>query len=137
MVLPLFFLLVFGIMDFGRLFFAQETLQYAIREAGRFAVTGRHLTDSGGNTMSRVASITQIAQKAAAGLDVSDIQVSSPQGGVSTPGGGPRQTVVISLTTHLKLITPMIGKFFGPSQTYTFTVGTTFMNEPFDPSQAN
>ncbi len=35
LVAPLFFVLMFGIMDFGRLFFTEETLQYAVREAGR------------------------------------------------------------------------------------------------------
>src|SRR5580698_3843174 len=54
LVAPLFFLLVFGITDFSRLFFTQETLQYAVREAGRYAVTGQHATGSNGNTMSRV-----------------------------------------------------------------------------------
>src|SRR5437899_784452 len=42
LVAPLFLLLVFGILDFGRLFYVQETLQHALREAGRFAVTGQH-----------------------------------------------------------------------------------------------
>jgi Flp pilus assembly protein TadG len=140
LVAPLFFLLVFGITDFGRLFFTQETLQFALREAGRYAVTGQHMPDvvHGGN-LSRVESIKQVAMQKAIGIitDESTIHVSSPQGGLSTPAGGPGDTVVISLTTDLKLITPMIGRFFGPSQTYTFTVQTSFRNEPFDFSQAN
>lgn len=138
MVAPLFFLLVFGITDFGRLFYTQETLQFAMREAGRFAVTGRKLT-VGNTTYARVESIKRVAQQAAVGLipDTSAISVSSVQGGLLHPAGGPRQTVVISLTTTLKFITPMIGKFFGSGQSYTFTVSTTFMNEPFDPSQTD
>jgi Flp pilus assembly protein TadG len=131
LVAPLFFLLVFGITDFGRLFFTQETLQYAVREAGRFAVTGRHLTTSGGADIDRVTSIKQIAQKAAVGLitDINTIQVMS--GGVTNSAGGPRETVLVSLTTKLVFITPFIGKFFPPDGAYTFTVSTTFMNEPF------
>jgi Flp pilus assembly protein TadG len=127
----MFFLLVFGILDFSRLFFTQETLQYAVREAGRYAVTGQHAT-SGTNTLSRVASIQQMIQQNAMGINVSNISISS--GGVVNYAGGPRQTVVVSVTDSLHLITPMIGKFF-PNQTYTFTVSTSFMNEPFDPSQ--
>ena len=134
LVAPMFFLLVFGITDFGRLFFTQETLQYAIREAGRFAVTGRHLTTSGGADIDRVTSIKQTAQKAAIGMikNIDDISVMS--GGVTNYGGGPRETVVVTLTTKLPLITPFIGKFFPPDGAYTFTVSTSFMNEPFDPS---
>ena len=129
LVTPLFLLLVFGILDFGRLFFVQETLQHALREAGRFAATGQH---SGTN---RVAAIMQVAQNTAAGLDISNIQITS--GGVTNYAGGPRETVTISMNTGLRLITPMIGRFFGPSQTYTCKVSVSFMNEPFDPSQSN
>jgi Flp pilus assembly protein TadG len=136
MVAPLFFLLVFGITDFARLFFTQETLQYAVREAGRYAVTGQHMTQ-GSNTLSRVASIQQVIQQNAMGINVSNISISS--GGLTNTvgaAGGPRQTVVVSVTDSLHLITPMIGRFF-PNQTYTFTVSTSFMNEPFNPTQTD
>jgi Flp pilus assembly protein TadG len=137
LVAPLFFLLVFGITDFGRLFFTQETLQFALREAGRYAVTGQHQPDPNnpGNNMTRVASIIAVAKQKAIGIDVSNVSISS--GGVAGFAGNPGDTVVVSLTTSLRLITPMIGRFFGPGQTYTFTVQTTFRNEPFDLSQAN
>jgi Flp pilus assembly protein TadG len=133
-VAPLFFLLVFGITDFGRLFFTQETLQFALREAGRYAVTGQQMPNGSGGYLSRVNSIKAVAMQKAVGLDASHITVSSPEGGALTPSGGPGQTVVISLTTDLKLITPMIGRFFGSDQTYHFTVSTTFRNEPFNPT---
>jgi Flp pilus assembly protein TadG len=131
MVAPLFFLLVFGFTDFSRLFFTQETLQYAVREAGRYAVTGQHMTQNG-TTLSRVASIQQVIQQNAMGINVSNISISS--GGVTNSAGGPRQTVLVQVTDSLQLITPMIGRYF-PNQTYTFTVSTSFMNEPFDPTQ--
>src|SRR5882724_8567455 len=79
LVAPLFFLLVFGITDFGRLFFTQETLQFALREAGRYAVTGQHQADpkNPGSNLSRVASIKAIAAQKAIGIDVSKISISS------------------------------------------------------------
>jgi Flp pilus assembly protein TadG len=135
LVAPLFFLLVFGITDFGRLFFMQETLQFAVREAGRYAVTGQKLS-----TTNRVASIIDTAKNAAPGITIGSIDIRSiNSAGVTNVGsaGGPRETVVITMTTAIHLITPMIGKFFGPSQTYTSKVSVTFMNEPFDPSQTN
>ncbi len=134
LVAPLFFLLVFGITDFGRLFFTQETLQFALREAGRYAVTGQQMQNSSGAYLSRVESIKQVAMQKAIGLisDENSIQISSPQGGSATPSGGPNQTVVISLTTQLHLITPMIGRYFGSDGIYQFTVQTTFRNEPFN-----
>src|ERR1700679_2252602 len=85
LVAPLFFLLVFGITDFGRLFFTQETLQFALREAGRYAVTGQQMANGTGGFLSRVDSIKAVAAQKAIGIDVSNIQVSSPQGGVAVP----------------------------------------------------
>jgi Flp pilus assembly protein TadG len=133
----LLFLLMFAILDFGRLFYVKTTLQSALREAGRLAVTGRHLPDPNnpGSNLSRIDSIIATAQRYAMGVDISNIEISSPLGGVTRPAGGPRETVIISLTTDLKLLTLYIGRFFGSSGVYHFTVSTAFLNEPFDPSQ--
>lgn len=139
LVAPLFFLLIFGVIDFGRLFYTQMTLQHALREAGRFAVTGRRLPGNDPNTgqlYTRIGSIQRIAENAATGLSVTSIAISSLNGGAGS-AGGPGDTMTVSLTTQLKLITPLIGRYFGPDGTYTFTVNTTFKNEPFDPSQTN
>lgn len=135
LVAPIFFLLVMGIFDFGRLFFTQMTLQNALRQAGRFAVTGNHLTDSQGQTLSRIDSILQTAQKSAVGLPVSNVQISSLQGGTGS-AGGPGDTVTISLIYDMKLITPIVGQFFN-NGSYHLVVSTSFKNEPFPPSQTN
>jgi Flp pilus assembly protein TadG len=129
LVVPLFFLLLFGILDFGRLFNVQITLQNALREAGRYAVTGQSLPG-----YTRVESIRQKAQQASGmTLTPTDILVTfTPEGGgTATDGaGGPGDTVTISLSYNLTLMTPIIAKFF-PSTGYRFTVSTTFKNEPF------
>ncbi|MEI6085326.1 MAG: TadE family protein [Verrucomicrobiota bacterium] len=138
LVIPLFFLAVFGVIDIGWAMFTQMTLQHSLREAGRFAVTGRHLTDPNNPNLilSRVNSIRLIAQNSAAGLNVVNLVISSANGG-SGSAGGPLDVVTVALTTDLKLFTPLIGKFFGTNGVYRFTVNTTFRNEPFDPSQTN
>ncbi len=131
-------MLMFGIIDFGRLFFAQMTIQHALRQAGRFGVTGNHVPDpkNPAQNLTRVDSIKQVATDAAAGLDVKNIQISSLQGGTNS-AGGPSDTLLISLTTDLKLFTPFVGRLFNTSGVYTFKAATTFKNEPFDPSQTN
>ena len=133
LVVPLFFLLIFGILDMGHLYFVKVTLENAVGQAGRYAFTGQSLT---GQT--RLSSIVQVAQKAAPGLDLSQILISSDLGGSSvssngtpTAGGLPGDTVTISLTTHLKLFTNMLGHFYGTNDVDTFTVSTTFRNERF------
>lgn len=147
-VAPLFFLLVFGVTDFGRLFFTKTTLQHALREAGRYAVTGQHQQDPNNpaTPLSRVQSIRNIAQSRAAGLLPAssniDVKAYDSQGRVDAahPAGLPGETVVVSLTTQLTLITPLIGKFFpqvNGKGVYTFTVSTSFKNEPFDVGNAD
>jgi hypothetical protein len=133
LVLPLFMLLLFAVADFARLFYVEMTLQNAVREAGRYAITGNHVPDPNhqGQTLSRVQSIRQIAQRAAMGLDVSNLQIVSVSGG-SGNAGGPGDTVTIALTTNLHLLTPLIAQFF-TGGVYTFTVSVSFRNEPFPP----
>lgn len=137
LVAPMFFLLFFAVFDFARLFYAEMTLQNAVRQAGRYAVTGNHRPDPkhAGQNLSRVNSIIQVAQQAAMGLSVSKIQVSSAGGG-SGSAGGPGDTVTISLTTELQLMTPIVAQFF-PHGTYTFTVDVSFKNEPFPPGNTS
>jgi Flp pilus assembly protein TadG len=136
-VAPLFFFLIFGVLDFSRMFFAQMTLQDAVLEAGRYASTGNHMTDPNNpqQTLSRVASIDAIAQEYAVGFNVSNVQVSSVGGGAGS-AGGPGDIVTVSLTTNLPLMTPMISRLF-PNGAYTFTSSVTFKNEPFPSGQTN
>ena len=139
LVVPVFLLLMFGIIDFGRLFFSQMTLQHAMREAGRFGVTGRHLDDPNnpGTQLSRVNSIITTARNAASGLDITNIRVTSSSTGTNQNAGGPSDTMTVSITSRLRLITPMIGRYFGTNGVYTFTASTTFQNERFPATQAN
>src|ERR1700730_13280420 len=130
LVAPLFFFLIFVLMDFGRMFLVQMDIQEAVYEAGRFASTGNHLPDpkSPGQTLSRIASIVATAQDAAVGVDLTNVQISSLQGGNGS-AGGPGDTVTVSVTTSLQLMTPMVSRLF-PNGAYTFTSSTTFTNEP-------
>ena len=132
-MLPLFVLVLFAVADFSRLFYIEMTLQNAVREAGRYAITGNHQPDPNhhGQNLSRVQSIVQVAQKAAMGLDVSNLQIVSASGGTGN-AGGPGDTVTISLTTELRLLTPIIAQFFHHG-IYTFSVSVSFRNEPFPP----
>jgi len=133
-MVPVFFLLFFGIIDCARLIYTQNSLQFALREAGRYATTGNHLPDPSnpGQNLSRVDSIIQVASQTA-GRQLTGITIRSAQGG-SGNAGGPGDTVTITLTYDLPLATPIIGRFF-PNGIYHFTVSTTFKNEPFPPSQ--
>lgn len=132
---PLFFLLVFAVVDMASLFYTQTTLQDAVRTAGRYAMTGQHQPDGKGGSLSRVNSIIAVAQQQAMGLNISSIQISSVQGG-SGSAGGPGDTVIISLSSNAQLLTPFMSQFF-KNGAFTFTVSTRFRNESFPPNQTN
>ena len=148
-VSPVFFLLIFAVMNYAWLLFAQMNVQQAVDDGGRYASTGQETNGTG----SRISSIIQRVQNeiSVPGVNASNLQICSvppgtPPGG-GTPlcynsgadsgntgaAGGPEYIVTLTLTTTLPLMTPLIGKFF-PSAGYTFTASATFMNEPFNPS---
>lgn len=137
LVAPLYFLLIFAVIDFGRAFFVQMNLQQAVQEAVRYASTGNHLPDPNnpGQNLSRVASIIAEVQQMAIGASVTNVQISSLGGGTGS-AGGPGDTVTVSLTTSLPLMTPMVAVFFS-NGAYTFTSSATMQNEPFSPANTN
>lgn len=136
LVLPVFILLLFALIDLGRWYWVRETLENAVRQAGRYAVTGQN---SGTN---RVASIIQVAENATAGLGNTTVVVNSYP--VDHPGemtnnfaGYGGENVYISISTTLALYTPGIAQYFGTNGDSTISVAVTFRNESFPDSQAN
>ncbi|MCX6907070.1 MAG: pilus assembly protein [Verrucomicrobia bacterium] len=133
----IFMLLVFGILDFARLFYVQMTMQHAMRVAGRYAATGNHLSNpsSPSQQLGRTNSIIQVAQSAAMGLPLTTIQFVSQSFGTNS-AGGPCDTVTISLGCNVQLLTPLISRVFS-NGVYRFNASMTYRNEPFPPSQIN
>ena len=145
MVSLLFFFMLFAVIDYGWLMFAQMNVQQAIDDGGRYASTGQESGGSGTRISSIISNIQ--SEVSVPGVDVSKLSICSvPPGGTTaacydstnpsgTAGaaGGPQFTVTLKLVTTLPLLTPLVGRFFPAG--YTFTSSTTFQNEPFDPSQ--
>jgi hypothetical protein len=146
LVLPIFFLLVLGIFDFGRYFFVDHTLQYATREGMRLALVGRTLTDGNGNPMSREASIIQtIKDKASLAVDPSSLSIYIFQIGsdYQDPGnwktfvgdganaGGPGSYMRVRTRYTCEFMTPLIGAFFTGGNILVEAQGT-YRNELFD-----
>jgi len=140
----LFFALMFAVMDYSWIFFAQMNIQQAVDDGGRFASTGNHLPSSSGGNESRTQSIIDTIQNEinVPNINVgSNLSICSSKGGCNTsggsaPAGGPDDTVTISLASSLPLWTPWLSQFISGGA-YTFTATTTFKNEPFDPSNTN
>jgi Flp pilus assembly protein TadG len=130
-------LLMFALIDLGRWYWIRETLENAVRQAGRYAVTGQSLPND-----NRVQSITQVAENAAAGLTNNlTVTVSSSSDAltnwVANSAGGPGDFVKIDIQAPLGFFTPGIGQLFGPSGSNTIDDAVTFRNENFPRSEAN
>ena len=137
-----FFLLVLGTMDFSNLFYHELTLQNAVRQAGRYAITGQCVGGVGSCSMSRTLSIEQVLETTSNGMInssnlASDVTITciNEGGGCPTQAGGPGDTVTITVTYPYKLVTAPIAKFFS-SGIYTMKLSASFTNEPFPPSQS-
>ena len=70
MALPLFLALLFGVLNQAWLIYRTATLQFAVREGCRYAITNQvlPLTDTGGNNYGVIESIKYIVQQRAMGF---------------------------------------------------------------------
>ncbi len=141
LVLPIFALFLFGIIDFGRYFFVQHTVQFATREGTRLALVGGTLSDSAGNPLDRTASIIQkIKDKASVAVDPAAVAISifPIAAGYSDPtgwqgqqnAGGPGDYMRVRATYTYVFFTPFIGVFF-TAGVKTVQAEATYRNELF------
>lgn len=138
--LSLFLTLVMAAIDFGYLFSNRMTLQNAVRQAGRYAITGQCTASPGGACLqSRHDSVVQTLQNTSFGLlnssNLGDINLSCTNqgGGCPNSAGGPSDLVTISVTYRYMFMSPVLALVFRQTG-YTITVGGAFTNEPFPPA---
>jgi Flp pilus assembly protein TadG len=136
--LSIFLLLVLGTIDFGYLISTKVTLQNAVRQGGRYAITGQCITGSDGScSMTRYNSIMQVVENTSLGVAAaSEIQIRCTDngGGCPTNAGGPGDVVTITVTHPYHYLSGPIGALLHNS--ITLTVSSAFTNEAFPPSQS-
>ena len=141
-VLPLFVIILFAIVDFGIFFFVQHTVQFATREGARVALVGRQLDDGAGNPLSREASIVKtIEDKAKVAVRPTDLTIAiyavnadytDPTGWLASRDAGlPGQFMRVRVRYHYKLITPLIGSLFNGGKILV-QAEATYKNEQFN-----
>jgi Flp pilus assembly protein TadG len=134
----LFFIIFMSIVEFAHLLYAKVTSQYALGTAGRYMVTGRTGLNAQGNNIPRDVMIHDIfcSRMNAAGVRCPNLGPDftfecKPTGTpCSQPGGGPEQTVLVTVNLAKPALMPFFQKFF-PSGGVHFTLSTTWKNEPF------
>jgi hypothetical protein len=136
MVLPLFVLLLFGIIEFGRYFFVQHTMQFATREGTRLALVGSTL-----GARTRAESIVQMIQdNVRLAINPSEISISifpitasysDPTGWEQQQNaGGPGDYMRVRTRHNYRFLTPLLAGFFNGGSV-TIQAEATYRNELF------
>ncbi|GAA4887260.1 hypothetical protein GCM10023333_20870 [Ferrimonas pelagia] len=114
--------------------YVKLTMQNAVREAARYAVTGRTNLDpeDSGN---REAAVLQKLIDSSQGLfdrvtSTDDIKVTNSSGNPVTGYGGPGQVVVINIRCQWPILNPFMTAVIRGNN-YQFTVAATMKNESF------
>jgi Flp pilus assembly protein TadG len=135
LIVPVFLLLFFAVVDLGVMFWVNLTMQHAVREGARYAITGRKDLDPNPDEAARIrdAAVLEKIKKSSLGLYdkvVDDTEVTDADGNAVAGFGQPGETIVINLNCSWPLLTPLIRPFFSEG-TYHFTVSTAMRNEMF------
>ena len=126
-VLPLLLTTFFGIFEFGRYYYTRISLQHAVREATRFAVTGNVLIDDeSGDPLSRPNSIIRVIVENTSNIDVDLENVTI----TPADGGGPEDIVRVAVEFRYDLKLPFLRNIV-PNGHIDLTYSTAMRNEAF------
>jgi Flp pilus assembly protein TadG len=132
----IFFAFFMAIVEFSHLMYAKVTLQNALRTAGRYMITGRTEMNQQGNPLPRDQVVHDVfcANVVAAGVQCPalgpNFQFTCIGSPCTEPGGGPDQTVSVTVNLSKPTLMPFFSRFF-PSGGVPIQLGTTWKNEPF------
>lgn len=138
LVAPVLLLLLIGTLEMSLVYFASLTMQYAVREAARYAVTGQVNDDPNTANQQRYLAVLQKLQDSSAGLYskvnpvlvVNNTTYSTAASYNANMFGNPGDIVVLQVLCTWKLATPVLNLVF-PGGVYKFTVGATMQNEQY------
>ena len=130
----LFFFLMLTMIDFALFGFVNLTMQHAVREGARYAITGRADLDPLGVGDRRRAVIQKIRNNSMRLFDKvtseTEIVVTNSDGVAVAGFGSPGDTIVLRVNCTWPVINPFT-RLTLPTGDYTFSVGATMRNEAF------
>ena len=141
LVAMVFFMLVFGIIDFSRLFHAWVTVEHAAREGARYGITGRTDCDIAGDD--RPACIEYVAKQATTGLSGAPDNVTVSFKSWEYPdytqehsgsAGEQCDALEVSVDYDFQFAAPIIADVLGAVQ-IPITGRERMVNEPFGPCE--
>lgn len=132
-VVPVFLLIMLGVIEMSMMYFADLTMQHAVREGARYAVTGQSNLDPNSSNQQRYQAVLQKIKDSSMGIYNKVNPVISVNGN-STTGAGmfgeAGDIVVISISCTWKFSTPIISAFFKDGKV-GFVVAATMRNESY------
>lgn len=132
-IAPVFLLLMIGVIELSMAYFANLTMQHAVREGARYAVTGNKDLDPNSSNQQRYQAVIQKMKDSSMGIydKVSPvISVNGSSGTSSGMFGNSGDIVVISVDCSWTFATPMMAPFFKDGK-WRFVVAATMRNESF------
>jgi Flp pilus assembly protein TadG len=140
LIAPVVLLLMMGIIEFSLVFFSTLTMQYAVREGARYAITGRADKDPATANQQRYLAVLQTIKDNSMGIyntvnpvvSVNGKSYASASAYSSNMFGGPGDIVVLRLDCAWPVTTPLINAFF-PGRKYAFAVAATMQSEEYEP----
>jgi len=136
------FPIIFALIDLSVMFYVQLTMQRAVREGARYAVTGQT-----GDSGDRRAELVRKIKEGSMGLyDKNDLPQKDPTVSVVTTSstqyfdnytgtpvsdtGKPNDIIIVSLPYAWPLMTPFVSPFFDDGR-FEFIAKSTMRNEPW------
>jgi Flp pilus assembly protein TadG len=141
-IAPVLLLLLCAALDFGISMWVNLTMQYAVREGARYAVTGQDNLDPDTSDQQRYLAIIQEIKTSSMGLynmvnPSYTITINGQAQSYSTQGsyssgmfGNPGDIIVLQLNCTWPMLTPLLQPFF-PGGNYSFSVAATMRNEGY------
>lgn len=136
-VAPVFLLLLLAMVELGIMFFTTLTMQHAVREGARYAITGqRNLDPNTSNQQRHLAVIENIRANSLGFYDklapVIKVNNTAYQSDSYSQGmfGAPGNIIVLQLDCTWAVTTPLLAQFFKDKK-YRFSVAATMRNEYF------
>lgn len=138
LVMPVFLLLLVAVIEFSLMYFVNLTMQYAVREGGRYAITGLSDADPAAANQQRYLAIIARMRTSSVGIydkvtpvittnNVTYTSSTSYNAGMFGQAG---DILVIKLDCTWPLATPLLKPFFKDGK-YKFTVAVTMLNENY------
>lgn len=136
-VAPVFLLILLALVELSMMFFATLTMQYAVREGARYAITGQSNLDPSAASQQRYAAVIEKIRDSSLGFyeklgPVVSVNGTSYSSSTYSSGmfGTAGSIIVLQLDCDWTVTTPLLSRFFTNGK-YHFVVAATMRNEYF------